>query len=493
MKHTNHRTKVRIAALSLGLALGITLQAQSVLSLDSCRALALRGNKELAIGQAKAEQAQWNRKAAYTNYLPKVSVTAGYMRTGDEISLLSKDQKNALNTLGTNGVSSFAQAAQQIVTQYPDLAPLVQSLQGYLPTFAQNGNALGKSLTDAFRTDTRNMTAGVILLTQPLYMGGKIKAYYNITKHAEALAAEQNRAKELDVVLDVDKAYWQVVSLANKRKLAVSYRDMLQHLDEDVQKMISEGVATKSNGLTVSVKLNEAEMTLTKVDDGLTLSRMLLCQLCGLPLDANPTLVDETRDDIQTLRTDVTPDVQTAWNNRSELCQLGEAEAMYNEKVKIERAAFLPQLALTGGYGISNPSVFNSFEKKFRGTWAVGVMLKVPVWNWGEGRYKVRAAKVDAQIANLQQQEAREKIELQVNQQAFRVNEANRKLTLSEKNLSKAEENLRTAQVGFKEGVVTTSDLLAAQTAWLQAHSDKIDSQIDICLSRASYDKALGK
>ncbi len=493
MKHKKHSTKVRIAALGLGLAFSLSLQAQSALSLDSCRALALRGNKELAIGQAKAEQAQWNRKAAYTNFLPKVSVTAGYMRTGDEISLLSKDQKNALNSLGTSGVSSFAQAAQQIVTQYPDLAPLIQSMQGMLPTIAQTGNSLGKSITDAFRTDTRNITAGAILLTQPLYMGGKIKAYYNITKHAEALAAEQNRAKELDVVLDVDKAYWQVVSLANKRKLAISYRDMLQHLDDDVQKMINEGVATKSNELTVSVKLNEAEMTLTKVEDGLSLSRMLLCQLCGLPLDSQPTLADETRDDIETLRADVVPDVQTAWSNRSELCQLGEAEAMYTEKVKIERSAFLPQLALTGGYGISNPNVFNSFEKKFRGTWAVGVMLKVPVWNWGEGRYKVRAAKVDAQVAALQQQEAREKIELQVNQEAFRVNEANRKLSLSEKNLSKAEENLRTAQVGFKEGVVTTSDLLAAQTAWLQAHSDKIDSQIDICLSRASYEKALGK
>lgn len=100
MKHKNHRTKVRIAALSLGLALGLSLQAQSTLSLDSCRALALRGNKELAIGQAKAQQAQWNRKAAYTNYLPKVSVTAGYMRTGDEISLLSKDQKNASTPSG---------------------------------------------------------------------------------------------------------------------------------------------------------------------------------------------------------------------------------------------------------------------------------------------------------------------------------------------------------------------------------------------------------
>ena len=81
---------------------------------------------------------------------------------------------------------------------------------------------------------------------------------------------------------------------------------------------------------------------------------------------------------------------------------------------------------------------------------------------------------------------------MQVNQEAFKVNEANRKLSLSLKNLDKAEENLRTAQIGFKEGVITTSDLLMAQTAWLQAHSDKIDSQIDIKLSRAAYNKALG-
>ena len=485
--------KRRTIAIIFALATTMTTQAQTVLSLDECRQLALRGNKELAIGNAKAEQAEWTRKAAHTNFLPKVALTAGYMRTGDEISLLSKDQKSALNNLGTNGVGQFASVAQQIVTKYPDLAPLLQNMQGLLPQFAQAGNSLGRGLTDALRTDTRNMTAGALLLTQPLYMGGKIQAYYNITKHAETLAAEQNRGKEQEVILDVDKAYWQVVSLANKRKLAVSYRDMLQHLDDDVLKMIAEGVATKSNELTVSVKLNEAEMTLTKVEDGLTLSRMLLCQLCGLPLDSNPTLTDETSENVPTEREDVTADVATAMSLRPELRQLNEASAMYGEKVKIERSAFMPQVALLGGYMISNPNVFNSFEKKFRGTWAVGVTLKVPVWNWGEGRYKVRAAKVDAQIASLQQDEAREKIELQVNQEAFRVNEANRKLALSEKNLAKAEENLRMAQVGFKEGVINTSDLLAAQTAWLQAHSDKIDSQIDIRLSRAAYNKALGK
>ena len=127
-------------------------------------------------------------------------------------------------------------------------------------------------------------------------MGGKIKAYERITRAQEQLAADEQRATQQQLVLDVDKAYWQVVSLANKQRLARSYRDMLQHLDSDMVKMIAEGVATKSNGLSVGVKLNEAEMTLTKVDDGLTLSRMLLCQLCGLPLDTPVKLADEVKE-----------------------------------------------------------------------------------------------------------------------------------------------------------------------------------------------------
>ena len=472
----------------------LLLQAQpAVLSLDSCRAMALRNNKQLAQTRLALEKAGWEHEAARTNYLPKVSLTAGYMRTGKQVSLLSDEQKRKLNNLGTTAAGGMGQAMQQLAAANPDLLPLLQGLGGYLPALEQGGNALGQGLTDALHTDTRNMTAGLILLTQPLYMGGKIRAYDRITQLQRQVAADGLRTEQHEVMLAVDKAYWQTVSLANKRRLAMKYRDMLARLDSDVVKMVTEGVATRSNELSVSVKLNEAEMTLTKVEDGLTLSRMLLCQLCGLPLDSRPALADEQSTDLAVSTVNLQPDVAGALQNRPELCQLSTAQSIYEEKVKIERSAFLPQLALTGGYMLSNPNVFNSFERKFNGTWGVGVVLKVPVWNWGEGKYKVRAAKAEASMAGLKRDEVREQVELQVTQEAFRVNEAARKLQLSLKNLDKAEENLRTARLGFAEGVITTSDLLAAQTAWLQAHSDKIDAQIDIKLSRAAYDKAIGQ
>ncbi len=462
------------------------------LPLDSCRALALRNNKALAMERSAVQKAYYDRKAAHTNYLPKVSAMGGYMRTGDEISLLSRGQKDALSNMGTALTGKFGELAGQIIKDHPELAPLIGQIGGYLPQVGDALNGVGQGIADALRTDTRNVTTAAVILTQPLYMGGKIRAYDRITRHSEEIAGQRLRAVEQELLLDVDKAYWQVVSLVNKHRLAVGYRDMLRQLSSDMDKMIAEGVVTKASGLTVSVKLNEAEMTLTKVDNGLSLARMLLCQLCGLPLDSQLQTADEELENLEVETRDVTADPSLAFGNRPELGQLQAAAGIYDEKVRIERSAFLPQLALTGAYTATNPGLTNGFENRFRGTWAVGLTLNVPLWHWGEGKYKVRAAQAEAEVARLQVAEVREKIELQVAQSAFGVNEANKKYAMSLKNREKAEENLRTAQVGFKEGVIATSDLLAAQTAWLQAQSDKIDAQIDIKLARALLEKNMG-
>lgn len=327
---------------------------------------------------------------------------------------------------------------------------------------------------------------------QPLYMGGKIRAYHRITKFSEALARTQHDAQLQDLILNTDDAYWTVVSLSYKKKMAESFLDLVNRLDGDVEKMIREGVATKADGLTVKVKVNEAEMLLTKVDNGLALSKMVLCQLCGMDLDTKFTLTDEDRTDLQVSETVPDDAVQRAWAYRPELKSLDWANKIYEDKVRVVRSEMLPSLALTGGYLVSNPSLLNGFENKFRGMWNVGIMLSVPVFHWNEGIYKVKAAKSEVNIARLQQTEAQEKIELQVNQSLFKNTEAQKRLALSEKNMEKAEENLRYADKGFKEGVIPVTNVMEAQTAWLSAQSDRIDAQIDLKLAQTYLQKAMG-
>ena len=482
----------KVFLLTFLLSFTFTVKAQSFLSLDSCRALALANNKDLLISNEKISAAHYQRKAAFTNYLPNFSATGAYMRNQKEFSLLNHDQKAALSGLGTNLAGPIQQAATEIATAHPDLAPLISSLSGKLGAVLPALDQAGNSLVDALRTDTRNIYAGAITLTQPLYMGGKIRAYNKITKYAEELAQEQHHGGMQEVIMSTDQAYWQVISLVNKKKLAEGYLKLLQQLDSDVEKMINEGVATKADGLSVRVKVNEAEMTLTKVEDGLSLARMLLCQLCGIDLSSPITLADENMEDIPLLTTDPHFDLSTAYENRPEIRSLELATQIYKQKVNVTRAEHLPSIALMGNYMVTNPSVFNSFENKFKGMWNVGVMVQIPIWHWGEGIYKTRAAKAEARIAQYQLQDAREKIELQVNQAAFKVKEAGKKLVMSSKNMEKAEENLRYATLGFKEGVIATSNVLEAQTAWLSAHSEKIDAQIDVKLTEIYLKKSLG-
>ena len=236
-------------------------------------------------------------------------------------------------------------------------------------------------------------------------------------------------------------------------------------------------------------------MAVTKVNDGLVLSKMLLCELCGLPVNEDITLADENAEEISvssgiTGLSGNTTDI--ALNCRPELKMLQNTIDLSKQATNVLKAGNLPQVMLTGGYLITNPSLYNGFEKKFRGLWNVGVMVRVPIWNWGDVAYKVRAAKGATSIASLELEEAREMIELQVNQNTFRVAEANKKLTMANANIARADENLRTATLGFKEGVITPTTVMEAQTAWLQAQSQKIDAEIDVKLSQVDLQKSLG-
>jgi outer membrane protein TolC len=122
----------------------------------------------------------------------------------------------------------------------------------------------------------------------------------------------------------------------------------------------------------------------------------------------------------------------------------------------------------------------------------VGVIVRVPVWSWFEGRYKVRAAEAATNIALMEKTDVQEKIDLQVAQCKFQVSEANKRLLMAQKSIASAEENLRCANVGFSEGVIQAADVMAAQTAWQMAQSQKIDAEVEVRLAHINLQKALG-
>ncbi len=447
--------------LPLIMSVAISADAASTsLSLDSCRTLALANNKELRAAEMERRAAHYGRKSAFTAYLPKVSASGIYMHTDRELSLLSDEQKSGLSHIGS--------------------ALSVPAL-----------NSVGQRLVDALRTDTRNMYGAAVMLTQPIYMGGKIRAYNKIAGYVEQIADHKLDLCLQDLIVDVEETYWNIVALTSKKHLAESYLNLVRTLDSDVEKLKAEGFATEADCLSVKVKVNEAKVTIIQVDNGLELLRMRLCQLCGLPLDDDVVPADAATYSAGSYMP-AAPDDTNLWLQRPELSAVGNSVRISEEKIKIARSEFLPSVALTGGYVVSNPSVFNSFEKKFKGTWNIGVALNIPILTWGDRAFKVKSAKAEAISASFRYDELKEKIELQVNQSKLKLKEAQEKYLTTLSSQREADENLRYATLGLKEGVIPVSNVIEAQTAWLSAKTGNINAEIELRLADIYLKRALG-
>ena len=437
------------------------MHAQRMLTLEECRNLAIQNNKELQISGEKIKMADNEKKAAFTKYFPQLSANGAYMWNQKDINM------GALSSSLSSSLGGLAQL------------PMIQHLMS--------------GVNDMQHLDVQNIWVGNVSLVQPVFMGGKIVNYNQITKFAKQLAESMNNLQLQDLIYKTDETYWQVISLVNKKKLADAYVDLLRKMDSDVTAMIYEGVATEADGLSVKVKLNEAEMAQTKVENGLALTRMLLAQICGLSLEEDLSLADEKLDNFPVETTQASADLNEAFMNRNELRSLDLATKIYKRKERIALAEMLPNVALAANYFVTNPNVFNGFKNDFAGMFNVGVMVKVPLSGWWEGTYRRNSAKAETRIKTLEWQDAREKIELQVNQSVYKVNEAGKKLIASSRNMENAEENLRRANFGFEEGVIPALNLMEAQTAWVSARSSLIDAQIEVKLTEVYLSKALGK
>lgn len=463
------------------------------LSLDSCRNMALRHNKRSLISEEALLAAQATRKAAFTQFLPNFNAIGSYMYNsrGDEMSVLSEDAMLPVGSIGSDG--KFTYTINDIVTA--DFGGQTYPINAQGQPTSNPKEFIPKHVAylpkDALTFDMTNIFVAGIGFTQPIFMGGKILELYKMAKTVENIAQINYDNDKVNTLIEVDEAYWRVVSLQKKKELAQEYNNLLQETFNNVQELFNEGVITNAELLQVKVKLNESEMTLTKAENGLKLSKMYLNQVCGMDFNYDYTLADIEQTDADDIV--LTDTVKKDISSRLETQLLNQAVQLAQSEVNIARSRFLPNIVLQGNYLVSNPSIFNGFDKSFKGSFMVGVGVQVPIFHFGERIHTLSAAKHKLRIAELTREESMEKMELQANMKQNSKNEAKKQSIIAQNNMQHAEENLRQAQLGFEEGVISTTDLMTAQTAWVSAKSELIDANINTALNDLYLRQALGK
>jgi len=445
-------------------------EATRNITLSQARELALEHNKDIAKSRLTLEQTRNDAKAYKTNYYPR-------------INLMAADFYST-----TKGDFTIAGGHLPIYMLNPATGTYVPNV-----TIGADGNYILNQYADfpSSKMDYKvgNIFLGGVSLTQPLYMGGKITAAYRMASKGAEMAEENIRLTESQVILNTDEAYMQAIRARQLADVARSYKQLLEELMKNVESAVRHGLKTRNDQMKVQVKLNEAELAIQRAENGIRLSTMNLCHVMGLPLNT-PLQLDADQFSSEVSVTPQGDDLSVAARPESAILQAKTDIA--SQQVKLTRSDYLPQLAMFAGYSYVNGFKLSGSKLLDSGSGAVGATLKVPLVTFGERTYKLRSAKARQQIAQTEQQDLTEQMQLELAQAANNFDEAQTELSITQHSLEQAEENMRLARQQYDAGLEPLSQLLDAQAMWQQASADLVNAKCQLQVAHTKLLKAQG-
>ena len=468
IRHTFQRLGGLLLALSLYLP---ATMAQDTLTLARCREMALENNKQMAIAEQNQEKASALVKAYRANFLPKISATGLAYYTGMDNDLqIPVGDVQLFDPTSLDG--SIPPAMQPI---YEQLLPVLNQFSTVsIPPIG-------------LHVDLNNTYSAGVKAEQPVFMGGKIVSAYKMAKTGRELAELNRHLAEAEVIVQTDEAYWLYVRACEMRKSAESYREVVAELQRVVDNAHEAGMKSQNYVMKVQVKLNEADLQVLRADNGVRLARMNLCHVIGLPLLSEVPLPETFDAPLPHLKPEA--DVTA----RPEYALLGKQIELKEQEKNLTRSDFLPNIGVMGAYNYAYGVKLNNEPLFDQGAFSAVISVNIPLFQWGEGANKLRAAKTDIKIMELQREDATEQMQLELMQALNTYEEALLEVQFTAKSLGQAEENLKTSRNHYEAGMETLADYLEAQTMWQKASSDLIDAQASLNLSETRYLKAAGK
>ncbi len=466
--------KTSIVALSFLMICAATTYAQqetfqqedsaTKLSLQECRQMAMDNNIENNIAKEQINAADYQVSAYKSNYFPKISATGLYLY--NDATLGGNIEGGQLPTFIPDGMGGVVPNGG--FAFMPDI-PLELELSG-----------------------TYNASVKV---EQPIYTGGKVTTAYKMVQKGHEMAQANEKLSEVQVIVLCDEAYWNCMKVKALIESATQYKETLQELHRMVQEAVDAGMKHRKDLLSVQVKMNEAELNLARAQNGYRLAVMNLNHTIGLPLH-NPTEVADSFEEdaaIHLIPESFDPPNGFDITLRPEYNLLSKQVEMKEQEVNLVRSDFLPNVGVMGAYGYTNGLKLNGEKLIDNGSFSALLSVNIPIFNWAEGRNKVKGAKLQSTIAQMQLNDSQQKMTLEATKSINELNEAQLEVTLTAKSVEQALENMEMSKDRYDTGMETLADYMEAQTMWQNAMSMHISAKAALNLSKTKYLKATGK
>lgn len=443
MKKTIISTIIAVATM--------TVSAQEVLTLDQCREMALQNNVAVKNAGLNTGVAKAVRQEAFTKYFPEVS--AGGVAFMANHHIMEYDMKGEM--------------------------PLPE-IPGILP----DGGALPYSFD--LGLIKKGVMAGVNLV-QPVFMGGMIVNANKLAEVGEAVAELQSRQSADQVRLTVEQYYWQLASLKAKKKTVNEVIALLDTLEQQVNIAVEAGVVLRNDLLEVQLQRNEMVTARMELDNGISVMSILLGQYIGkglepidIQFDINPDTVIPKPDGLF-----IAPIDAVGNTTMHKLLDEGVKAAELGKKMAL--GANLPKVGVGAGY------FFHNILEQNHGFGAIYATVAVPISGWWGGSHSMKQAKLRAEMARNERDDATELLQVKMNNSWDALNTSYGKIGVAKLSVAQSTENLRLNEVYYQAGTTTITDLLKAQTLFRKSNDQFVDAFGDYQVKSVEYLQSTGR
>ena len=408
--------------------------SQEILTLDDAINIALKNNLKIKMAQSVIGQAYYQKEIAGSYFLPRLSSSFSYTYLGD------------------NQPISFGPVSVKL-------------------------------------TDDNLYKLG-LTVSQPLFTGGRITKGYELSKDTYEKAMTDYEAEVQNTVLDVKKAYFNVLKAERFLEVSKKYKELMEKHLKDVREMFEEGLATKLDILKIELGVKQAETKITESENFVKIAKANLNFLMDRPLDSEFELKD-----ILEIKETEKKDYQwwrdIALRERKEIKSMEKVLSIYEKNIGIERSGLFPQLYLFFNYNVEKGT--QTSMEGWEDNWNTGVLLSYDIWNWGETRNKIKKAQKEKEEMVRQFELLKNSIEMEVKDAYLNLITAETKVGQCQKQIELSEENLRVAELLYKEGMATTTDIIDATTSLTDARNSYYNALYEYQVAYAQLEKATGK
>ena len=446
--------RIVIAILTI-ICLPLTAQVSTPLSLSQLTDSALQNNQATRSARHDIDAAHEQRREAFTKYFPNVSATAATFNANRGMAKMTLDLQTMMS---------------------PELGAVLA--QSFPP------EALASLATPTSISMMKNGTIASVTAMQPVFAGGQIVNGNRLARVGEEASMLQLQLSENEVEKTVSQYYWQLMALNEKQKTIAAVETLLSDIYKDVDVAIRAGVALRNDLLQVQLRQNEVESQKVKLQNGISVMKLLLEQYCGLNTTPEIVYPDISGKDLQ-LPTPPTGQGAVTPLPEYQLLQKQVEAAQLQKKMAVGQQ--LPSVAVGAGYNYHN---LMENDRTFAMVFAT---VSVPISDWWGGSHAIKRKKIELQKAQDQLEDNAELLGIRIQKAWNDVNEAALQVDIARRSIEQAEENLRLNRNFYQAGTVKMSDLLEAQLLYQQACDQHVDAYANYQQQLLLYQQATGQ